>query len=173
MADDARRFFGVQFHPEVAHTPAGHADTQELLYAICGCTPSWTWRPLSNTPWRDQKPVGDRKVICALSGGVDSSVAAVLVHKAVGEQLTCIFVNNGVLRKDEAEQVQQTFTDMGLNLIYVDASAQFLGQARRASRTRRRSARSSAHTFIEVFERGGARRRAAPSSLRRARSTRT
>ena len=99
-----------------------------------------------------RKAVGDKKAVCGLSGGVDSSVAAVLVHKAIGKQLTCIFVNNGVLRKDEAEKVQHSFKDMGLNLKYVDASAEFLDKLKGVEDPEKKR-KIIGNTFIEVFER--------------------
>ncbi len=156
MANEEKRFFGVQFHPEVVHTPEGAQVLRNFVYDVCGCRPSWTMASFVDFAVGGiRKAVGDRKVICALSGGVDSSVAAVLVNKAVGSQLTSIFVNNGVLRKNEAERVQQMFKDMGLNLRYVDASQQFLSRLVGVEDPEKKR-KIIGNTFIEVFEQAAA-----------------
>jgi GMP synthase (glutamine-hydrolysing) len=120
--------FGLQFHPEVNHTPLGNSILENFLFRTCGCRASWTpGNFLNDAIAQVQDQVKDGKVICALSGGVDSAVTAALLHKAIGDQLTCIFVNNGLLRLEEAERVQATFNrTLGLNLIYQDASDRFL-----------------------------------------------
>ena len=152
MADGKRHFTGVQFHPEVVHTPEGVKLLENFVYTICGCSPSWTMASFVEYAVEEiRNAVKDQKVICALSGGVDSSVAAVLVHKAVGNQLTCIFVDNGVLRKGEAEKVRRNFRDMGLNLKHVDASAEFLGKLQGVEDPEKKR-KIIGNTFIEVFE---------------------
>lgn len=127
MANDGN-IFGIQFHPEVVHTPQGTEVLRNFAYKICNIKGNWTpGNFVSETVNRIKKQVGDGKVICALSGGVDSAVTAKLVHEAIGDQLTCIFVNNGLLRREEPERVRQVFQDnLGLNLIYVDAAERFL-----------------------------------------------
>lgn len=153
MRDTNSRLFGVQFHPEVAHTPEGGRILRNFVYNICKCEPTWTMASFVDYAVEEiRRKVGKEKVICALSGGVDSSVAAVLVNKAVGGQLTSIFVNNGLLRKKEADKVQQTFRDMGLNLKYVDASDEFLGRLRGVEDPEKKR-KIIGNTFIEVFER--------------------
>ena len=125
---DGKRIFGLQFHPEVNHTPLGLSILENFLVRACNCRASWTPGNFVNDSInRIQEQVGDGRVICALSGGVDSAVTAMLLHKAIGDQLTCIFVNNGLLRLEEPERVQDTFKrNMGLNLVYADASERFL-----------------------------------------------
>jgi len=128
IADDARRFYGVQFHPEVMHTPHGGALLRNFTHRVAGCRGEWTmanFREIEIERIRAQAGAG--RVICGLSGGVDSAVAAVLIHEAIGDQLTCIFVDHGLLREGEAEQVVRTFRDrFNIRLVHRDASALFL-----------------------------------------------
>ncbi len=128
MANPERRIWAVQFHPEVQHTPMGTKVLQNFVFNICGAQPDWTPEHfVHSTVAAIREKVGTGHAICALSGGVDSSVAAVLVHRAIGDQLTCVFVDNGVLRKNEFEKVQQNLRDkLGLKLVAVDASKRFL-----------------------------------------------
>jgi GMP synthase (glutamine-hydrolysing) len=132
MSDPARCLFGVQFHPEVVHTPWGIEVFRSFLYRQCGCREAWTTESVVTNAVRSvQEQVGDGKVVCALSGGVDSAVTAALAHRAVGEQLTCVFMDHGFLRKNEAAQVVRTFGEnFGVNLVHVQAQERFLGRLR-------------------------------------------
>ena len=150
----SKPLFGVQFHPEVAHTPRGGEILANFLFTVCGCTPDWTpGHFIEREIARIHEQVGaTRRVICGLSGGVDSSVAAALVHRAVGDRLTCIFVDHGLLRLHERDQVEQTFRrHLGIDLRVVDASEQFLGQLDGVSDPELKRRRIG-HTFIDVFE---------------------
>ncbi|MCX8053245.1 MAG: glutamine-hydrolyzing GMP synthase, partial [Armatimonadetes bacterium] len=128
MEDRERRLYGVQFHPEVAHTPKGLDILRNFLYGSCGLKGKWTPTSFIETTIKEvREQVGSAQVICGLSGGVDSSCVAVLMHKAIGDQLTCIFVNHGLLRLNEAEKVRRTFEDnFKIKLVYVDAEERFL-----------------------------------------------
>ena len=152
MADERRRLYAVQFHPEVAHTPQGKKIFDNFL-DICGVNRTWSMAGFVDTTVAAvREKVGQQRVLCALSGGVDSSVVAVLVHKAIGEQLTCVFVDNGLLRKWEAQSVVHTFRDsFKINLIHVDASARFLDVVRGVTDPELKRKRIGAE-FIAVFE---------------------
>jgi GMP synthase (glutamine-hydrolysing) len=128
MENPERGFYGVQFHPEVVHTPAGMEILKNFLYHGCDCLPTWTMSSVIEDSVADiRERVGDEEIICGLSGGVDSAVAAVLVHKAVGDQLTCVFVDTGLMRMREAEEVVETFgRHHKMKLIHVDATERFL-----------------------------------------------
>jgi len=153
MEDNERKFYAVQFHPEVVHTPKGRDILQNFLYDICGCSGSWGMSEfVKNSIEEIKQRVGDGKVLCALSGGVDSSVSAVLVHRAVGKQLTCIFVDHGLLRKYEAEQVEQVFREkFNINLIKVDAQERFLSKLKGVTDPERKR-KIIGEEFIRVFE---------------------
>ncbi|HEY5594737.1 MAG TPA: glutamine-hydrolyzing GMP synthase, partial [Nitrospiria bacterium] len=153
MRNEKRRLYAIQFHPEVAHTPQGVAILKNFLYRICGCAPTWTMKAyLERAVEQIRERVGDAGVLCALSGGVDSAVAAILTHRAVGDQLTCVFVDNGLLRNKEAEQVTETFRKtFKLNLRYVDASRSFLKKLKGVIDPERKR-RIIGRQFIRVFE---------------------
>ena len=153
VANDARRIYAVQFHPEVAHTPDGAKLLANFVKRVVGCSGDWTM-----AAFRDQaiaqirKQVGQGKVVCGLSGGVDSSVAAVLIHEAIGDQLTCVFVDHGLLRAGEAEEVVRLFRDhYNIPLIHRDAAALFLGKRAGVSDPEAKRKIIGA-TFIDVFE---------------------
>ncbi len=153
MEDRERKIFGVQFHPEVVHTPRGQEIIERFLYQACEAKPTWTHHSIIESQIAAiREQVGSAKVICGLSGGVDSSVAAALVHAAIGDQLTCIFVDHGLLRLGEAEQVEETFSrQFSLNLVTVDASDRFLDRLAGVTdpETKRKII---GETFIRVFE---------------------
>lgn len=153
MENDEKGIYGVQFHPEVEHTVRGREILKNFLFEICGMKGDWNMGSFTEEQVREIKDkVGDKKVLCALSGGVDSSVAAVLVHKAVGKQLTCIFVDHGLLRKDEGDQVEKTFKgQFDMNLIRVDAKDRFLGKLKGVSDPEKKR-KIIGEEFIRVFE---------------------
>jgi len=149
----AQKLFGLQFHPEVVHTPRGKEILSNFVHIICGCGKSWTMRNYVEQAVAEiRRQVGGEKVILGLSGGVDSSVAAALLHKAIGSQLTCIFVNNGVLRAREAETVQEVFgRHFKIKLQYEDASKLFLKRLKGVTDPERKR-KIIGKTFIEVFQ---------------------
>lgn len=153
IADDARRFYAVQFHPEVVHTPHGDALIRNFLFKVAGLKGDWTMAAFrAEAVARIREQVGSAKVICGLSGGVDSSVAAVLIHEAIGAQLTCIFVDTGLMRSGEAEQVVTLFRDhYNIPLVHVDAADLFLGQLEGVSDPEQKR-KIIGRLFIEVFD---------------------
>ena len=157
MASDAttgRHIVGVQFHPEVAHTPQGLTVLQNFCYTLCGCAPTWTPGSfVAEAVERIRAQVGRARVLCGVSGGVDSSVAAALIHRAVGDQLSCVFVDHGLLRKNEASTVVRTFREhLGFNLSHVDASDDFLEYLSGIADPERKRA-IIGERFIRAFER--------------------
>ena len=153
IADDTRQFYGLQFHPEVVHTPHGAQLLQNFVHQVAGCAGDWTMAAFRETEIakvRDQ--VGDGRVICGLSGGVDSSVVAVLLHEAIGEQLTCVFVDTGMMRSNEGEQVVSLFREhYNIHLVHRDASDLFLGKLDGVTDPEKKRKIIGA-TFIDVFE---------------------
>jgi GMP synthase (glutamine-hydrolysing) len=147
-----KKIFGVQFHPEVAHTQNGIRIIQNFLYDICECHGEWTPKSFIQSTVKEIKAkVGNEKVVLGLSGGVDSSVCALLVNKSLGKQLNCIFVDNGLLRKNESQQVKEVFKDFDMNIVFVDASEKFLSPLKGVIDPEEKR-RIIGRTFIEVFE---------------------
>jgi len=151
---EGRPVYGVQFHPEVAHTPRGDEILANFLFRVCGCRPTWTAGAfIEESVGEIRERVGEAGAICGLSGGVDSSVAATLVHRALGDRLTCIFVDTGLLRKAERERVERTFRKhMGMRLLVEDAGEEFLRDLEGVTDPEEKRRRIG-HTFIRVFER--------------------
>ncbi|MBL8511806.1 MAG: glutamine-hydrolyzing GMP synthase [Betaproteobacteria bacterium] len=158
MADEARGFYALQFHPEVTHSKQGRAILQRFVHSICGCDSAWNmpeYIPQAIQHIREQ--VGPEGVLLGLSGGVDSSVAAALIHRAIGDQLTCVYVDNGLMRLDESLQVKKTFSDhLHMRVIYVDASAEFLSQLAGVSDPEQKR-KIIGRVFVEVFQREAAK----------------
>ena len=154
IRDETGKIWGIQFHPEVSHTPLGREILSNFLFRVCGCRPEWTPESIikQQIQWI-RSEVKDKKVVCALSGGVDSVTAAVLTYRAIGEQLTCIFVNNGLLRKGEAEQVFSKMKEIlgKERVIYRDAAEQFLSALRGVVDPEEKR-KIIGRTFVEVFE---------------------
>ena len=153
MADDTRKIYGVQFHPEVTHTEYGMRILSNFLFLICECSGDWKIEDIADKTMKNYRGrLKGKKVLLALSGGVDSSVAALLLHRAVGDDLTCVFVDHGLLRKDEGEYVVRTFRDsLGLNLIHVDAKDRFLEKLKGVFDPEQKR-RIIGEEFIRVFE---------------------
>jgi GMP synthase (glutamine-hydrolysing) len=153
VADPEAKLYGVQFHPEVVHTPQGPQVLSNFVHRICGCDSSWNMGNFAEIATQEiREKVGDKRVLCGLSGGVDSSVAAVLIHNAIGDKLSCVFVNNGLLRKGEPEMVEQVFRDnFHIDLHCVDAEDRFLAALRGVTEPEEKRKRIG-NIFIEVFE---------------------
>ena len=153
MADETRRFYGVQFHPEVTHTLRGRDMFARFVREICACRGDWNMPDyVAEAVVKVREQVGKEEVILGLSGGVDSSVVAALLHRAIGDQLTCVFVDNGLLRLNEAEQVMQTFArNLGVKVIHVDATEQFMGQLKGVSDPEQKR-KIIGREFVNVFQ---------------------
>ncbi|HEV2370093.1 MAG TPA: glutamine-hydrolyzing GMP synthase [Acidimicrobiales bacterium] len=153
LEDPDRGIFGVQFHPEVAHTPRGQEVLKHFLYDVCGCRPNWTMTSIIETSVEAvRRQVGSERVLCGLSGGVDSSVAAALVHKAVGDQLTCVFVDTGLMRAGEGAQVEETFRrQFNVDLVHMKAGDRFMESLNDVIDPERKR-KIIGETFIRVFE---------------------
>ncbi|CAN5272416.1 glutamine-hydrolyzing GMP synthase [soil metagenome] len=153
IEEPAKHLYGLQFHPEVAHTPRGKEIIQNFVYGICHCAMDWTMGSfIDDACARVRRQVGEEKVVLGLSGGVDSSVVAALLHKAIGDQLTCIFVNNGLLREREEEMVQRVFgANFHIKLKYVDASERFLSKLRGITDPEQKR-KLIGNEFIDVFQ---------------------
>ena len=158
MADEARKFYAVQFHPEVTHTTQGAAILQRFVRDICGLKGDWNMPGyIDEAVAKIRTAVGSEEVILGLSGGVDSSVAAALIHKAIGDQLTCVFVDNGLLRLNEAAQVMETFgKNLGVKVIHVDAREQFMGHLEGVTDPEQKR-KIIGREFVEVFQRESAK----------------
>jgi GMP synthase (glutamine-hydrolysing) len=153
IENPGKKFFGIQFHPEVVHTPAGMDILKNFLFNVCGCSPVWTMVSIIESETeRIKRLVGSGRVICGLSGGVDSSVAALLVHRAVGDRLSCIFVDHGLLRKNEAKQVVEAFREnFKINLTHVNARERFLDRLEGVEEPEEKR-RIIGEEFIRIFE---------------------
>lgn len=158
IADEKRKIYGVQFHPEVLHSIDGQKIIENFVVNISGCKPDWTMKHFKKDEISEiKKLVGKKRVICGLSGGVDSSVVAALINEAIGKQLTCIFVDHGLLRKDEGRQVKEIFAKkFKTNLVYVDAAKLFLSKLKGVSDPEKKR-KIIGKTFIEVFDKEAAK----------------
>ena len=158
MADETRRFYGLQFHPEVTHTLQGKAIITRFVHDICGCGSDWNMPDyVEEAIGKIRSEVGSDEVILGLSGGVDSSVVAALLHRAIGKQLTCVFVDNGLLRLNEAEQVRETFAhNLGVKVLHVDAGAVFMQHLAGVSDPEQKR-KIIGREFVEVFQREAAK----------------
>lgn len=156
MQDEEKGFYGVQFHPEVNHTDKGNIIIRNFVISICKCSGSWKMDAYAKTTIENLKQkLGDKKAVCALSGGVDSSVAAVLLSKAIGKNLTCIFVDHGLLRKNEVEEVEDIFTNkFDVNFVKVDAKERFLNKLKNVTSPEQKR-KIIGEEFIRVFEEEG------------------
>jgi len=153
MSDPSKRLYGVQFHPEVVHTPRGKDILGNFLFGVCGCAGDWTMENFVETSVADiQSTVGDGRILCGISGGVDSAVAAVLCHRAVGDRLDCVFVDNGLLRSGEVDEVSDALEALGVKLHVVDATDEFLDALAGIDDPEEKRIRIG-NTFIDVFER--------------------
>lgn len=153
ITDEARKLYGVQFHPEVVHTPHGAQLLENFVLRICGCSGEWTMASFRDTKIQEiREQVGDKRVICGLSGGVDSSVVAVLIHEAIGDQLTCVYVDHGLMRQGESDQVVSLFREhYNINLVHRDASDLFLGELAGVTDPEVKR-KTIGKLFIDVFE---------------------
>jgi len=153
MSDEARKLYAVQFHPEVRHSQYGNELLQNFVFGVCGCEANWSMENFIEFEMEKiRQTVGNKRVLCALSGGVDSSVVAVLIHKAIGDQLTCIFVDHGLLRKGEADSVMKTFAEgFHMNVIKVDAKDRFLSKLKGVSDPEKKR-KIIGNEFIYVFD---------------------
>ena len=152
MADSARNLYALLFHPEVVHTERGLEILRNFAYGVCGCAGDWTMASfVDEAIGKIRRQAGEGRVVCALSGGVDSTVAALLIHRAIGDRLTCIFVDNGVLRLDEASQIRRRFERLRLPLVFVDASSLFLTRLAGITDPEQKRKIIGA-TFIDVFD---------------------
>ncbi len=153
MSDESRNFYGVQYHPEVRHTQFGDDLLKNFAFEICGCKGDWSMANFVDEQVElIRELVGEKKVLCALSGGVDSSVVAALIHRAIGDQLTCMFIDHGLLRKDEAEGVMETFSgDFDMNMIKIDAQERFLSKLKGVSDPEEKR-KIIGNEFIYLFE---------------------
>jgi GMP synthase (glutamine-hydrolysing) len=152
MSDPSRSLYAILFHPEVVHTENGLEILRNFAYGICGCTGDWTMASfVEEATARIRAQVGDGRVVCALSGGVDSTVAALIIHRAIGDKLTCIFVDNGVLRLDEASQIRKRYERLHLPLVFADASALFMDRLAAVTDPEQKR-KIIGSTFIDIFE---------------------